>query len=110
MAKTPDYEHHQPRVIVKKKKQKLFNEEAVLETRGSRVSFKNYIRQLEEDEIDEEHNASEWVVKRGVKDYDDTIWHEVATFPSEEEADEYADECRDKESDFGVSYKVEEVN
>lgn len=109
MAKSSEYEHHQPRTIQKSKKKKVFNEEATLENRGSRVGFKNYIRQLEEDELDEEQSSSEWAVMRGIKDYEDMWWSEVATFPTEEEAEEYADDCRDKESDYGVSYKVEEV-
>lgn len=109
MTKSSEYEHHIPRTIQKNKKKKVFNEEATLENRGSRVSFKNYIRQVREDELDEEQSTTEWTVMRGVKDYEDTWWSEVATFPSEEEAEEYADDCRDKESDFDVSYKVEEV-
>jgi hypothetical protein len=54
MAKAPDYEHHAPRTIDKKKRPKAFNEEAVLANRGSRVNFKNYIRQLKEEELAEE--------------------------------------------------------
>ena len=49
MPKNEEYLHHQPRKVEKKKKQR-FNEDAP-ETRHSRINFKNYIRQLEEEEL-----------------------------------------------------------
>ena len=47
-----DYEHHQPRKTDKKKKHhRGFNEEVVQDQRASRVNFKNYLRQLREEEL-----------------------------------------------------------
>ena len=47
-----DYEHHQPRKSDKKKKHhRCFNEEVVQDQRASRVNFKNYLRQLREEEL-----------------------------------------------------------
>jgi hypothetical protein len=48
MPKNEEYMHHQPRKADKKKKQR-FNEDAP-EKRVSRINFKNYIRQLEEED------------------------------------------------------------
>lgn len=111
MAKSSEYEHHQPRTIQKNKKKKVFNEEAALENRGSRVSFKNYIRQLEEDEIQTESEGGEWAVKRGIF-YEDGSeeWAEMAIFLTEEEAQEEADNLSDAEpEDSGAVYRVEPV-
>mgnify|MGYP005862488603 CR=1 FL=1 len=47
-----DYEHHQPRKSGKKKKSyRNFNEDAFQDERASRVNFKNYLRQLREEEL-----------------------------------------------------------
>jgi len=105
MPKHDEYAHHQPRPAPKKKT-KTFNEDT-LESRNSRVSFKNYIRQLEEDEISEEADGMEWAVKRGVPEGDDFRWSEVAVFLSEEEAQEEADRLFDSEpEDSGVVFRV----
>lgn len=98
MAKSSEYEHHQPRTIIKKKKQKVYNEEAILENRGSRVSFKNYIRQLHEEEIAEEANGNEWAIYSGFLDEDGEFkGAELEVFLSEEEANEEVDRLYDLE-------------
>lgn len=59
MSKITDLDlHHLPRKKDKKKHhQKGFNEDAVMETRATRVSFKNYMRQLEEALLEEEFDV-----------------------------------------------------
>lgn len=53
MSKKPDYtEHHQPRPLNKKKKHKSGFNEDVADNRRSRINFKNYVRQLKEEELD----------------------------------------------------------
>lgn len=76
--------------------------------RARRVTFKQYVHQLEDDLLDEQQDVEEWIVERGVRDYDDTIWHEAGTYPSEEEADAAADELRDADA-FGDEYRVRKV-
>jgi hypothetical protein len=97
MAKSSEYEHHQPRAGIKKK-QKVYNEEAVLESRGSRVSFKNYIRQLREEEIAQEGNGEEYAVHGGIiDDGGDFIGKELAVFVTEDEAQDEVDRLYDLE-------------
>ena len=109
MAKSLEYEHHQPRPVANKKKTKTFTEDT-LESRGSRVSFKNYMRQLKEEEISAEADGSEWAVLRGIEEDGHFRLSEVAVFLSEEEAQEEVDKLSDSEpEDSGIIFRVEQV-
>jgi len=54
MSKKPveyGFDHHQPRIKDKKKRHKGGFSEEVVESRATRISFKNYVRQLEEEQM-----------------------------------------------------------
>ena len=48
-----DSGHHKPRDFSKKKRKKGFSEDKAA-NRQARIGFKNYLRELEEDELDNE--------------------------------------------------------
>lgn len=99
-----EYEHHAPRVINKSKKTRNgINEEANVK-RQNRISFKNYIRQVEEQTVDT-FSEDTWVVERGVllNEGDKFLtWNEIAAFADEQEAMDESDRCRDIESGEAV--------
>jgi hypothetical protein len=76
--------------------------------RARRVTFKQYVHQLEDDLLDEQQDAEEWIVECGSTEGDETIWHEAGTYISEEEADTAADELRDADA-LGNEYRVRKV-
>ena len=79
--------------------------------RARRVTFKNYIQQLEDDLLEQEleEDAEEWVVERGVKDHGDTVWVLLETFTNEQDAEDCADEYRDNEPAGGDEYRISKV-
>jgi hypothetical protein len=48
-----DSGHHQPRDFSKKKRKKGFSEDKAA-NRQARIGFKNYLRELEEDDLDDQ--------------------------------------------------------
>jgi len=48
-----DFGHHKPRNLDKKKRRKAGFSEDRAANRQARIGFKNYLRELEEDELDE---------------------------------------------------------
>lgn len=56
--------------------------------RGRRVTFKNFIQNLEDDLLEQELEAEEWILERGITIGDETTWHELGRFASETDADE----------------------
>jgi hypothetical protein len=55
MPKTPEYDHHEPRKIDKKKRHHRGFTEDVQEKRAGRVGFKNYLRRIREEELEQDH-------------------------------------------------------
>ena len=49
-----EIEHHMPRIIDKKKRHKDGFSEEIQDKRVSRISFKNYVRQLEEEMMEDD--------------------------------------------------------
>jgi hypothetical protein len=98
-----DYGQKQRRIDKKKHHSRGFNEEA-LDQRAQRINFKNYIRQVREEEYSSEA-GEEWVVERGVKFDEDVQWTEIASFLSEQEAEDHADEQREFDT-YGDEYRV----
>ena len=94
-----DYEHHAPRVINKTKKNRNgFNEEVTVK-RQDRISFKNYIREMSEQE-NGDFLEEAWVVERGIlleKKDKFLTWSEIAAFADEESANDELDSCRELE-------------
>lgn len=108
MAKT-DYEHHLPRVIDKSKRQRGAFDEAVLDKRKNKISFKNYVRQLEEDELEEELTGEGWIVEEGMTYQSDTHWTEVAgPFTNEDDAQEMLRDF-EKVADEDTVYRITKV-
>ena len=98
-----DFEHHKPRTpsSSKNKKHRTGFSEDVIDKRATRITFKNYVRELEETAL----NLSDdevWVVERRFEGDDD--WHEVASAGSEEEADVLKEEYENEGS--GDSFHV----
>jgi hypothetical protein len=54
MPRNTDETHHQPRKIDKKKKHRRGFSEDVQDNRHSRISFKRYLQEVEEMEVDDE--------------------------------------------------------
>lgn len=93
------------RLDKKKHHSKTFNED-VLENRGNRVNFKNYLRQIKEQE--EQDVQEEWAVIRIIMLEDgDVERQQMSVFLSEDEAEAEADDLQDKDGDENVMYKVE---
>jgi RNA-splicing ligase RtcB len=108
MAKT-DYEHHLPRIIDKSKRQRGAFDEAVLDKRKNKISFKNYVRQLEEDELAEELSGEGWIVEEGVTYQDDTHWAEVAgPFTNEDDAVAMQEDF-ERVAEDATSYRITKV-
>lgn len=108
MPKTPDFEHHQPRQIDKRKHHREGFSEDIQENRKTRVSFKNYVRSLDEDEGDVADE--EWVLERYIGDYqDDPYWSKIMTYPTEEEAEE-ALEDYEKHDTFGDKFRIRQAD
>jgi hypothetical protein len=77
--------------------------------RANRVTFKHYIQQLEDDLLESELLEEEWVVERGVRDGDETMWIEVDSFKSEQEAQECADDYEKNELGRGDQYRIRQA-
>jgi hypothetical protein len=85
MSRDTDFEHHQPRNIDKKKRHRAGFTEDVQDTRYTRISFKNYMRTLDEDALDVADE--EWALERLIGTYQgDDHWSEVMVYPTEDEA------------------------
>lgn len=91
------------RLDKKKHHSRSFNED-VLENRGNRVNFKNYLRQIREQEI-ADSQLEEWAVIKIATDTDER--HTVAVYVSEDEAVEAADELNDADANSNHFYKAE---
>ena len=84
-----EFEHHQPRQIDKRKHHRAGFSEDVQEKRKDRVSFKNYVRQIREQELASEEE--QWIVERN--DGENSLWEEIAgPFTSEPDAFDMMDE------------------
>jgi hypothetical protein len=62
MSKKPaeyGFDHHQPRVKDKKKRHRAGYSDEVVESRATRISFKNYVRQLEEEMLEDEDDLDD---------------------------------------------------
>lgn len=108
MPKNEEYLHHQPRVIDKKKRVKVPDADAVLENRGNRVNFKNYLRQIKEQETLDASTQQEWGIKRVVFLEEDAPDEDILmdVFPTEEEAEWAAFKLNESELDDDVSYEA----
>lgn len=97
--------YSQPRKLDKKKRHSRGFSEDVHDERAQRVNFKNYIRQLREQESTADEEYEEWLVERGVE-YDGEIrWTEIESFLTEQEAEESAEEQREMDT-YGDLYRV----
>lgn len=101
--------HHQPRKIDKKKKSKVFNEETTLENRGGRVSFKNYLNQVREEEAEKEFDANEWIVEEEISYHNNDVHEifksEVEICLNEEEARRTMEELQEQNPDIRYSIR-----
>ena len=94
------------RLDKKKHHSKNYNED-VLESRGNRVNFKNYLRQIKEQEA-QDLAEEEWAVIRVTMLEDgDVDRQQVSVFLTEDEAEAEAESLQDQDGDENVLYKVE---
>ena len=100
-----DFYSYQPRKIDKKKHHARGFNENIHEEREQRVNFKNYIRQIREQEHSESADYEEWVVERGVKFEDEIKWTEVESFLTEKEAKDSAEDYRETDT-YGDEYRI----
>jgi hypothetical protein len=99
-----DFYSHQPRKLDKKKHHaRGFNEE-IHDQREQRVNFKNYIRQLREQEVADDE-GEEWLVERGVMFDGEVKWTEIESFLSEQEAMDSVEDYRETDT-YGDEYRV----
>lgn len=108
MPKNEEYLHHQPRVIEKKKRVRVPDADAVLENRGNRVNFKNYLRQIQEQELLESGTQEEWGIKKLMLNEEDAPDEDVLmdVYPSEEEAEWAAFKLKESELDESITYQA----
>lgn len=65
-----EYDHHQPRQLNKGKKHSRGFSEDVQENRQNRVSFKNYLRQVKEEELENDDFEDDLTEARPMSDED----------------------------------------
>lgn len=93
MSKQDMADHHQPRRVDKKKHHRPGFSEEIQDNRKTRISFKNYVRSLEEDDVDSEYQ--EWVAEQ----FDGDDWFELGRAASEVDAQIIIDDvCGDDET------------
>lgn len=102
-----EFDHHQPRSLDKRKRHRAGFTEDVQDVRKNRISFKNYVRQIDNESFETETFAKEsWVVE--VRD-EENYWEEVAgPFLIEEDAWDELDILNEVAED-GVQYRVTKV-
>jgi len=100
-----EFYSHQTRKIDKKKRHSRGFSEDIREERAQRVNFKNYIRQLREEESAEADSYEEWIVERGIQSDDEIIWSELESFLTEHEAEDSAEDYRETDV-YGDIYRV----
>ena len=105
-AKDIEFQHHQPRSLDKRKRHRAGFSEDVQETRKNRISFKNYVRQIDDERLATELFAEEsWVVE--LRDESSDEWQEIAgPFLVEEDAWDELDtlnENADKDQQYRVT-------
>lgn len=77
--------------------------------RASRVSFKNYMQNLEDELLEQELTETDWVVERGCRDGDEISWIEIDTFATEEEAEAERVRLEKSERYDGDVFRIREV-
>jgi hypothetical protein len=93
-----------------KRHKKGFNEgQDVRAQRAARVSFKSYMKNLEDELLEQELNESEWVLEQGVRDGDETNWVEIDTFKTEAEAEAELEKCYENNLHNEDSFRIREV-
>ena len=97
------FEHHKPRKIDKRKRHHPGFTEDVQEKRATRLTFKNYVRGLEDTLAEEE--GEDWAVQSRSGDGD---WKELAVFVTEEEAEEALIEYEETDPS-DTQYRIERV-
>jgi hypothetical protein len=84
----------------KKKQRPRGPSEDVQESRGTRLTFKNYVREVNES-IYSSYDEDDWILESSDDGED---WHEVTAFITEEEAQTALDEHQ--ESNDGLLYRL----
>jgi len=93
-----------------KRHKKGFNESAdVHAQRAARVSFKTYMQNLEDELLEQELTDKEYVLERGTTVGEETIWTEIETFPTEDEAEDVLEKYEESELHAGEQFRIREV-
>lgn len=100
-----DFYSQQPRKLDKKKRHSRGFTEDVQDERVQRVNFKNYIRQLREQESADSDEYEEWLVERGIEHDGEVVWTEIESFLSEQEAESSAEDHKEMDT-YGDTYRV----
>lgn len=107
-----DFYGQRPRKLDKKKHQSKGLTEESHDQRARRINFKNYVRQVREQELGNDIDREEWIVEQAEVLGEQTFWTEIASFADRMAAEECVAEQNELDEDsFAVSggYRIRKV-
>jgi hypothetical protein len=103
-----DFYGLKPRKLDKKKHHSRGFTEESHDHRARRINFKNYVRQVREQELGDDIDREEWIVEQAEVLDDKTYWTEIGSFANRHSAEECVEEQEQNDNDTfsSGSYRI----